>query len=77
MVRPKGGRSQPRYYYYKQAGENKLVKLLGDRTMPSRKKMSKVDELCQQMKFYSQAVDNLLAAARKNLEEIKKITNGK
>ena len=28
MVRPKGGRSQPRYYYLKEAGEQRLISYL-------------------------------------------------
>jgi hypothetical protein len=77
MIRPKGGRAAPRYYYYKQAAENKLVKLLEDppesRHKPKQKRMSKVDEFCYRMSVSAQLVDNLIQSVRKGLEELKKI----
>lgn len=61
MVRPKGGRSQPRYYYYKQAGENKLVKLLEENVEFNHKKISKADELCHRLMLCAKVIDRLLA----------------
>ena len=72
MVRPKGGRAQPRYYYYKQAAEDKLVKFLGDQSTPKRSRAVRIDELYYKMNMNAQLVDNLLCSIRTDLKRIKK-----
>jgi len=48
MVRPKGGRAQPRYWHLKDAAEEKVAQLMGRQTK-APKRISPVDALIAEL----------------------------
>lgn len=74
MIRAKGGKRQPRYFYLKDAGANKLVKFMSktDKKEPEQKK-SKIDEVCEVLLLTTKQIDLFIAATKEKLAEIKRL----
>lgn len=86
MIRPKGGRSQPRYFHYKEAAEKKMIDMLrkkksshGQSRKRKRGKREEIDIdlLCLRLKQNSLLVDQLIANMKKTLAEIRAMTGRK
>lgn len=72
MVRAKGGKRQPRYFYLKEAGTNKLVKFMSKIQTTESKQKSKVDEICSILLITAQKVNLFIETTKSKLKEIKK-----
>jgi len=70
MIRPKGGHSQPRNYYYKEDGEKKLVKFLEDK---SKKRFYKENKKYKNI----ETIDDIINVIKKDLEILKKLREGR
>lgn len=67
MVRAKGGKRQPRYYYLKESGEIRLITLMEKEQ--KTEKLSRVEQLCKDMLRASKELDVLIAAIKAKLEK--------
>ena len=83
MIRPKGGRAQPRSCQYKEASEKRLIALLKDNkpnlNYKKKKRYKRVDVnmLCLRIKQNIAFVDQFIKNAKKTLTEIQSITRKK
>lgn len=72
MIRAKGGKRQPRYFYLKEAGAKKLVKFMSKVQSTESKQKSRVDEICSVLLTIAQKVSLFIEATKSKLEEVRK-----
>jgi len=68
MVKFKGGSRQPKTYYLREAGENKMVKIMEKEKKPIEEE-SKVDKVCKKMLLISKEIDVLIKIIKAKLEK--------
>lgn len=71
MVRPKGGRVNPRYFFYKKSAEDRLVSLLTETC--EMKKEKRIERVCRKLEENMLLVDKLIASSKQIILEIRKI----
>ena len=66
MVKAKGGKRQPRYFYLKDAGAEKLVRFLEGK-QKKEIKLNRVDEICEELKQIDGAIKLLIKSIKERL----------
>lgn len=66
MVRAKGGKRQPRYFYLKDAGAEKLVRFLEGKGK-KEVKLNKVEQICKELKQTDKAIELLINSIKERL----------
>ena len=68
MIRAKGGRRQPRYYYLKEAGEKRLVGLINKQKIETQE--NKTSQICQKLLLAVKQIDMFIAAIKAKIKKI-------
>jgi len=71
MVRPKGGRANPRYFFYKKSAEDRLVSLLTETY--EMKKEKRIETVCKKLEENMLLADKLIILSKQLVMEIRKI----